>query len=82
MYGVKKLHAQEGGDCLKGLRAIREAKNLSQEQLACALKVDRSTVTKWETGDAYPRGEMLTKLADLLHCSIDELFGRDRLDSA
>lgn len=61
---------------MKGLRTIREAQKMSQEQLASALKVDRSTVTKWETGESYPRGEMLARLADLLHCTIDALFGR------
>ena len=74
--GVKILHAMIGGDHLKGLKAIREAQGLSQGEVACALKIDRSTVTKWETGDAYPRGEILATLADLLHCTIDELFGR------
>lgn len=67
---------------MKGLKAIREARSLSQEQVAKILKVDRSTVTKWETGGAYPRGEVLAKLADLLHCTIDELFGRDSQSSA
>lgn len=49
---------------------------MSQEKLAEALSMDRSTVAKWETGDSYPRGETLAKLADLLGCTIDELFGR------
>ena len=61
---------------MKGLKSIRETQKMSQEQVANALNVDRSTVTKWETGDSCPRGEMLTKLADTLHCTIDALFGR------
>lgn len=65
-----------GGDYLNGLRTVREAQKMSQEQLAEAVKVDRTTVTKWETGGSYPRGEMLARLADVLHCTIDELFGR------
>lgn len=62
---------------MKGLKPIREKLGLSQEQLASALKVDRSTVTKWETGDSYPRGEMLMQMADILGCTIDEIYGRD-----
>lgn len=61
---------------MKGLKYVREQHGISQEQLASMLGIDRSTVTKWETGDSYPRGEILTKLADTLHCTIDELFGR------
>ena len=66
----------KGGNRMNGLRAVREAKKMSQKQLADAIQVDRTTVTKWETGGAYPRGETLAQLADVLHCTIDELFGR------
>ena len=56
------------------LTAMREKANLSQEKVAVALKIDRSTVAKWETGVAYPRADKLPAIAALYGCSIDELF--------
>lgn len=61
---------------MKGLKEMRRGAGLTQADLSKTLGVAQSTVAMWETGDSYPRGEMLTKLADTLHCSIDELFGR------
>ena len=55
-------------------RALRDAENLTQDGLAEQLKVDRSTVAKWETGDALPRAAMLPRLASILGCSMDDLF--------
>jgi len=42
--------------------------------LARLLGVEVSTVTKWETGDSYPRAEMLPDIAKLLGCKIDDLY--------
>lgn len=48
--------------------------DMTQAELAKELGIDRSTVAKWETGKANPRVELLPKLAEILNCSIDELF--------
>ena len=61
---------------MRVIKELREARGISQEGLAQMLGIDRSTVTKWETSDAYPRGDKILPLADALHCSIDELYGR------
>lgn len=53
---------------------LREAAKLTQDALAEKLRVDRSTVAKWETGGALPRAGMLPKIASILGCSIDALF--------
>lgn len=55
-------------------RGLREAAKLTQDALAEKLKIDRSTVAKWETGDALPRAGMLPQIASILKCSIDDLF--------
>lgn len=55
-------------------RALRDAAKLTQDGLAEKLGVDRSTVAKWETGDALPRAGMLPKIASILGCSIDALL--------
>ena len=55
-------------------RGLREAAKLTQDALAEKLQIDRSTVAKWETGDALPRAAMLPKIASILGCSIDALL--------
>lgn len=49
---------------------------MDRSTLAAQLNIDVSTIAKWETGDSLPRAALLPKIADLLHCSIDALFGR------
>ena len=59
------------------IRKYREAKNLSQKEVAELVGVDVSTVTKWETGVADPRAKQIPVLADLFGCTIDALYGRE-----
>ena len=56
------------------LALLRAKANLTQEAVASALSIDRSTVAKWETGKAYPQTNKLPQLSALYGCSIDELF--------
>ena len=62
---------------MNGIQNLRMQKGITQIQLASDLGVDKSTVAKWETGKAFPRADLLPKIADLLGCSIDQLFGRE-----
>ena len=48
--------------------------DITQDQLAKKLGVDRTTVTKWETGKSLPRSDVLRKLAGVLGCTIDDLL--------
>lgn len=50
---------------------------MSQAALAEAIGVDSSTVAKWESGGVYPRAQLLPQLAEILSCTIDELFAGD-----
>ena len=52
----------------------RQAVNLTQAQVAEILSIDRTTVTKWETGESAPRAPMLPRLAALYKCSIGDLY--------
>lgn len=56
------------------IKSLREEKGLTQEQLAQKLNLDRSTIAKWETGEAMPRADKLPVLAEVLGCSISDLF--------
>ena len=52
----------------------RERLGITQEELAQKLSVDRSTVAKWESGEALPRTDKLPELARIFGCSVDDLF--------
>ena len=62
---------------MKGLRQLRQMANLTQKQLAEQLNVSQSNIAMWETGAAMPSASKLPELADLLHCTIDALYGRE-----
>lgn len=59
---------------MTAIKNLREKSGLSQIQLAAILAIDRSTVAKWETGEALPRADKLPALAKALNCKIDDLF--------
>lgn len=63
------------------LKFYREKKGLSQQELAEAVGVSRSAVTKYEAGERFPDEAVLLKIASVLGCSLDSLMGRD-FDSA
>ena len=50
----------------EALRRLRIKKGMSQQQLSNALNVDRSTVTKWETGDRQPDAATIARLSSVL----------------
>ena len=51
------------------LSALRREQNYTQEQLAELLGVSRQSVSKWESGAAYPETEKLIRLSALFDCS-------------
>lgn len=59
------------------LTEMRTAAGMTRAQVARALEVDQSQPYRWEAGNSVPSAETLLKLADLYHCTIDTLFGRD-----
>ena len=52
------------------LRELRERKGLSQQMLADRISVSRQTITKWESGKAFPQWRTLPVLAELYDVSI------------
>ena len=63
------------------IKKKRKDCGISQRELAEMVGVDRSTVAKWETGVAFPTATKLPQMAEILECSIDELFGLKRPDA-
>lgn len=62
-------------------RAARKALKLTQEDVAKALQVDRTTYVRYESGQRECSFETLLKLADYLNVSTDYLLGRHSLDN-
>lgn len=65
------------GDNLKNMR---KKNNLSQEELAEKVGVSRQSVSKWETGDAYPEMNNLLELCKIFKCNINDLVNDSILD--
>ena len=61
---------------LCNLRELRKERGLTQVQLAEMMSVTQGAVSGWESGTALPQASQLSRLADLLGCSIDALYGR------
>jgi transcriptional regulator with XRE-family HTH domain len=56
-----------------GLTARRRALGLTQDDLSEALRVERSTVARWEQGATMPRPGLRRRLASILELTPDEL---------
>ena len=64
------------------LKALREGKNLTQEQLAEKVGVKTATISGYERSCFYPKAEVLVKLCCYLEVSADFLLGLpDELES-
>ena len=58
----------------KKLQELRKKKGLTQEELADALYVSRTAVSKWESGRGYPSIDSLKAIAKYFSVTIDELL--------
>jgi transcriptional regulator with XRE-family HTH domain len=61
------------------LQALRKNRGLTQEELAEALYVSRTAVSKWESGRGYPNIDSLKALAGFYGVTIDELLSGDEV---
>ena len=59
------------------LKKIRKEHNLSQEQLAEKLGVSRQSVSKWESGQAYPEMDKMIQICQMFNLSVDELLNEN-----
>ena len=62
-------------DFSSNLRELRRAAKLSQEAVAEALGVAKSTVSMYERGNRRPNLAMVTKLAEMFSVTVDALLG-------
>lgn len=61
----------------KNLQFLRKRDKITQEELADKLGVSRQSVSKWETGEAYPETEKLILLCDMFGVTLDDLMRGD-----
>jgi len=61
------------------LQELRRQKGLTQEELANALYVSRTAVSKWELGKGLPSLESLKAISKLFSVTIDQLLSGDEL---
>ena len=57
------------------VRALRQARNMSQVELAKRLGVTKQSVSNWENDNIQPSIEMLMRIAEVLDVSTDYLLG-------
>lgn len=55
------------------IKACRENRGLKLRDVAAALKVDPSNVSKWETGTTIPNLKRIKELAEAIGCSQESL---------
>lgn len=58
----------------EALRALRTEHNMTQQQLADALHVDRSTIAYWESGKRTPDIATVRLIADSFDIDVVELL--------
>ena len=56
------------------LRKLRRDMDITQSELARAMGVERSTVSKWEKGVSIPRGKTLIALANFFNVTEGEIL--------
>lgn len=61
-------------EILPGLRARRKAAGMTLQDMAEAMDCSINAVSCWERGDWLPTVDRLPKLAEVLGCTVDELY--------
>ena len=56
------------------LQQLRNQKKITQEELAKAIYVSRTAISKWESGRGYPSIDSLKALSKFFGITIDELL--------
>ena len=64
------------------LQELRKSRGLTQEELAEALFVSRTAISKWESGRGYPSIDSLKMISRYFSVSIDELICPEEIISA
>lgn len=63
----------------KKLQELRKQRGITQEELAQALYVSRTAISKWESGRGYPNLDSLKAIAAYFSVTVDELLSGEEL---
>ena len=63
------------------LQELRKSKSMTQEELAEALFVSRTAISKWESGRGYPSIDSLKEISRYFSVTIDDLICSDEMIS-
>lgn len=63
------------------LQELRKNRGLTQEELAEALYVSRTAISKWESGRGYPSIDSLKEISNYFSVTIDALLSGEKLIS-
>ena len=61
------------------LQELRKNRGLTQEELAEALYVSRTAISKWESGRGYPSIDSLKEISNYFSVTIDDLLSAEKL---
>ncbi len=61
------------------LHELRKNRGLTQEELAEALFVSRTAISKWESGRGYPSIDSLKEISNYFSVTIDDLLSSEKL---
>ena len=61
------------------LQELRKSRGLTQEELAQALYVSRTAVSKWESGRGYPSIDSLKEISAYFSVTVDDLLSGEKL---
>ena len=61
------------------LQELRKNRGLTQEELAEALYVSRTAISKWESGRGYPSIDSLKEISKYFSVTIDDLLSGEKI---
>ena len=61
------------------LQELRKTKGLTQEELAEALYVSRTAISKWESGRGYPSIDSLKEISKFFSVTVDDLLSSEKV---
>ena len=61
------------------LQELRKNRGLTQEELAEALYVSRTAISKWESGRGYPSIDSLKEISNYFSVTIDDLLSSEKV---
>jgi transcriptional regulator with XRE-family HTH domain len=61
------------------LQELRKNRGITQEELAEALYVSRTAISKWESGRGYPSIDSLKEISNYFSVTIDDLLSGEKL---